>query len=60
MALVSQLEALTVTVQEQWAGLLADVEVDVNRKLLALQVRWAGYGAKAKALGATSGGLQTF
>jgi hypothetical protein len=33
------LEGLTVTPREAWAGLLVELGLEVNRKLLALQVR---------------------
>jgi hypothetical protein len=33
-----RLEGLTVTPREAWAGLLVELDLEVNRKLLALQV----------------------
>lgn len=36
-AMAAALAQLTVTPREAWAGLLAEVGVEVNRKLLALQ-----------------------
>ncbi len=33
----AQLEALTVTPQERWQSLLSEVELEVSRKMLALQ-----------------------
>lgn len=39
--LVGQLEGLTVTPQERWHALLSEVELDVGRKLLAVQAEAA-------------------
>jgi hypothetical protein len=38
-AMAGALEGLTVTPREAWAGLLVELGLEVNRKLLALQVR---------------------
>lgn len=37
LAMAEALESLTVTPQEKWASLLGEMELDVSRKLLALQ-----------------------
>lgn len=42
VAMAEALERLTVTRWEAWAGVLTELAVDANRKLLSLQVRVGG------------------
>lgn len=40
IAMAEALEGLTVTRWESWAGLLMELSLESNRKLLSLRVRW--------------------
>lgn len=40
IAMAEALEGLTVTRWEAWAGLLMELSLETNRKLLSLRVRW--------------------
>lgn len=42
VAMAEALEGLTVTRWEAWAGLLVELSLETNRKLLSLRVSWAG------------------